>query len=63
MSHLSHFCAVLPHTSHAVQAPIFDLDPPEYESGWHSDVPRSGIAPYTGPWGATCTLPRQLPPG
>ncbi|KIP08582.1 hypothetical protein PHLGIDRAFT_87922, partial [Phlebiopsis gigantea 11061_1 CR5-6] len=61
MSHLSHFCSVLPQTSHGVQGPIFDLDPPEYESGWHSDVPRSGIAPYTGPWGATCTLPRQVP--
>ncbi len=49
--------------------PLFDLDPPDFVEGWHSLDPRPsvrpcdpGARPYEGPWGATCTLPRQLPP-
>lgn len=61
ISHLYHFCAILPHSSHTVQGPIFDLDPPDYEVGWHSFDPRPPQVPYAGPWGATCTLPRQVP--
>ncbi|EKM51767.1 uncharacterized protein PHACADRAFT_150441 [Phanerochaete carnosa HHB-10118-sp] len=61
ISHLYHFCAILPHSSHTVQGPIFELDPPEYDEGWHSLDPRYAPAPYGGPWGATCTLPRQVP--
>ncbi|GJE88808.1 Dicer-like protein 2 [Phanerochaete sordida] len=61
VSHLYHFCSILPHSSHAVQGPVFDLDPPDYQEGWHSFDPRYPPAPYPGPWGATCTLPRQVP--
>lgn len=62
MGHLHHFCAVLTRTVHAPLLPLFDLDPPEYEKGWHSFETRSSGANYEGPWGSTCTLPRQVPP-
>ncbi|THG98355.1 hypothetical protein EW026_g3818 [Hermanssonia centrifuga] len=69
IAHLHHFCAVLPHNGHTSQMPLFDLDPPDFVEGWHSLDPRPsvrpcdpGARPYEGPWGATCTLPRQLPP-
>ncbi|KAI0697912.1 P-loop containing nucleoside triphosphate hydrolase protein [Cytidiella melzeri] len=61
IAHLHHFCSVLPHTGHSQLLPIFDLDPPEMEEGWHSLDPRPGVKPYEGPWGATCILPRQVP--
>lgn len=63
MAHLHHFCAVLTQTAHAPQLPLFDLDPPDYEDGWHSLDPRPVAYRYEGPWGASCTLPRQVPIG
>ncbi|KAI0771427.1 P-loop containing nucleoside triphosphate hydrolase protein [Irpex lacteus] len=61
IGHLHHFCSVLPHSGHGPLLPIFDLDPPEMEEGWHSLNPAPGVSRYQGPWGATCILPRQVP--
>jgi endoribonuclease Dicer len=74
--HLEHFCAVLPNGKHskclkvrvvhrilkAPPVPIYDDDPPEYPEGWHLLGGRPGTEPYQGPYGATVTLPRLLPP-
>ncbi|KAJ7104097.1 hypothetical protein B0H15DRAFT_8026 [Mycena belliarum] len=62
VSHLHHFCAVIPNTGHVDYRPIFDIDPPELPEGWHSFEDRStAIKPYLGPYGAKVTLPRLLP--
>ncbi|KAJ6619807.1 hypothetical protein B0H10DRAFT_2025133 [Mycena sp. CBHHK59/15] len=62
VSHLNHFCAVIPNTGHVDHRPLFDIDPPEMPEGWHSFEKRStGIRPYMGPYGAKVTLPRLLP--
>jgi endoribonuclease Dicer len=59
ISHLTHFCAVIPNSTHVDNSPLFDLDPPEFPEGWHFlQGPR---AAYTGPYGSTVTLPRTLP--
>ncbi|KAF8074170.1 hypothetical protein FPV67DRAFT_791384 [Lyophyllum atratum] len=63
VSHLSHFCAVIPNGAHADNRPLYDIDPPEIPEGWHAfdNRTRSGIAAYGGPWGSKVTLPRSLP--
>ncbi|KAJ6494868.1 hypothetical protein C8R47DRAFT_1043561 [Mycena vitilis] len=62
VSHLNHFCAVIPNAGHVDHRPLFDIDPPDLPEGWHSFENRSTkIEPYSGPWGAKVTLPRLLP--
>ncbi|KJA14070.1 hypothetical protein HYPSUDRAFT_1074175 [Hypholoma sublateritium FD-334 SS-4] len=59
ISHLTHFCSVIPNTVHVDNCPLFDIDPPEFPEGWHfSTGPRE---PYLGPYGSKVTLPRALP--
>ncbi|KAF8165137.1 hypothetical protein B0H34DRAFT_830272 [Crassisporium funariophilum] len=62
VSHLSHFCAVIPNSSHADNRPLYDLNPPEFPEGWHAfDSQSKAMIPYTGPYGSKVTLPRTLP--
>ncbi|KAJ6531839.1 hypothetical protein B0H19DRAFT_1188825 [Mycena capillaripes] len=62
VSHLNHFCAVIPNAGHVDHRPLYDIDPPELPEGWHSFENRSTkIEVYAGPWGAKVTLPRLLP--
>ncbi|KAF9553265.1 P-loop containing nucleoside triphosphate hydrolase protein [Agrocybe pediades] len=62
ISHLSHFCAVIPNTTHADNTPLYDIDPPEFPEGWHAlaETLRPQAA-YAGPYGSRVTLPRSLP--
>ncbi|KAF8963391.1 hypothetical protein BDZ97DRAFT_1919826 [Flammula alnicola] len=62
ISHLTHFCAVIPNSSHVDNRPLYDIDPPEFPEGWHSfDAQYQPLVPYTGPYGSRVTLPRTLP--
>ena len=61
ISHLAHFCAVIPNSIHVDNRPLYDLDPPEFTEGWHSFDGRSQELVYTGPYGSSITLPRTLP--
>ncbi|KAG6872281.1 hypothetical protein C0995_011318 [Termitomyces sp. Mi166 len=63
VSHLSHFCAVIPSSVHADNRPLYDVDPPEFAEGWHSfdNRSKSFVSPYAGPFGSKVTLPRSLP--
>ncbi|KAJ7494794.1 hypothetical protein B0H11DRAFT_2156090 [Mycena galericulata] len=64
ISHLNHFCAVIPNAGHVDHRPLYDIDPPEMPEGWHSFENRStAITLYPGPYGAKVTLPRMLPSG
>lgn len=64
VSHLSHFCAVIPNSAHIDNRPVYDIDPPELPLGWHSLEDRSTriARPYAGPFGSKVTLPKVLPP-
>lgn len=62
ISHLTHFCSVLPNTTHADIFPIYDITPPDYPTGYHSCPPGTILYPNNGPFGATVLLPRFLPP-
>ena len=42
----------------AHNAPLFDIDPPDYPLEWHAD--RGPRPQYTGPYGCTLTLPRLV---
>ena len=59
ISHLTHFCAVIPNSTHVDNRPLFERDPPEFPDGWHSST--TPLAVYEGPYGSTVTLPRALP--
>ncbi|KAF9476959.1 P-loop containing nucleoside triphosphate hydrolase protein [Pholiota conissans] len=59
ISHLTHFCAVIPNSTHVDNRPLFELDPPEFPEGWH--FAQSARPDYSGPYGSTVTLPRTLP--
>lgn len=65
--HLSHFCATIPSAlSHSTftHQPIYEIDPPEFSTGWHALDPSERFLPeqgYQGPYGARLTLPRVLP--
>ncbi|KZP21485.1 P-loop containing nucleoside triphosphate hydrolase protein [Athelia psychrophila] len=59
ISHLNHFCSVLPKGTQAPLVPLYDVDPPDLPEGWHENRPP--VLPYKGPWGATVTLPRIVP--
>ena len=61
ISHLAHFCAVIPDASHVDNRPLYDVDPPDFVEGWHSFDGRSQGLPYAGPYGSSVTLPRTLP--
>ncbi|KIK27403.1 hypothetical protein PISMIDRAFT_93262 [Pisolithus microcarpus 441] len=61
ISHLNHFCSLLPTTRHQNYQALYDIDPPDMPEGWHSSVPRQDdILPYPGPFGCTLTLPRVI---
>ncbi|KZP10713.1 P-loop containing nucleoside triphosphate hydrolase protein [Athelia psychrophila] len=59
ISHLNHFCSVLPTGTQSALVPLYDVDPPDLPEGWHENRPQ--VLPYEGPWGATVTLPRVVP--
>ncbi|KAF8428422.1 hypothetical protein L210DRAFT_3764899 [Boletus edulis BED1] len=59
VSHLNHFCSVLPNSRHTSLAPLYDIDPPDLPEGWHEE--QQGIPAYQGPFGCTLTLPKVLP--
>ena len=61
ISHLAHFCSVIPNASHVDNRPLYDIDPAEFAEGWHSFDGQSQGLPYTGPYGSSVTLPRTLP--
>jgi endoribonuclease Dicer len=61
ISHLAHFCAVIPNASHIDNQPLYDIDPPDFAEGWHSFGGQSQGLPYAGPYGSSVTLPRTLP--
>ncbi|KAG1732456.1 uncharacterized protein EDB91DRAFT_1152051 [Suillus paluster] len=63
VTHLNHFCAVLPNSGHTAHLPIYDIDPLDMPVGWHSfdALQRDDPPPYPGPFGCTVTLPRLLP--
>lgn len=66
ISHVAHFCNTLRSVVRTEVQPIFDINPPDYPQGYHSLVD-SGLTggplpKYPGPYGATLTLPRLLPP-
>ncbi|KAI6044733.1 hypothetical protein EDC04DRAFT_2639245 [Pisolithus marmoratus] len=60
ISHLNHFCSLLPSTRHENYQPLYDIDPPDMPEGWHSFEPRPNMLPYTGPFGCTLTLPKVI---
>lgn len=62
VSRLHHFCDMLPYSGQGDHRPLFELDPPDFTQGWHGLDPKPSAEPYGGPWGAMCTLPKQLPP-
>ena len=59
ISHLAHFCAVIPNASHVGNRPLYGIDPAEFAEGWHSfdGHGQSQGLPYTGPYGSSATLP------
>ncbi|EGO19166.1 hypothetical protein SERLADRAFT_443209 [Serpula lacrymans var. lacrymans S7.9] len=61
VSHLNHFCSILPNSYRVSHLPIYDIDPPDMPEGWHSFEHKSNVPPYPGPFGCTVTLPRLLP--
>ena len=60
IEHIFHFCSILPYSGLANNAPLFDIDPPDYPVEWHAD--RGPRLPYTGLYGCTLTLPRLVDP-
>ncbi|KAG0708464.1 hypothetical protein DFH29DRAFT_892712 [Suillus ampliporus] len=63
VTHLNHFCSVLPNSGHTAHLPIYDIDPADMPEGWHSFDPQQRVdpPPYPRPFGCTVTLPRLLP--
>ena len=64
VSHLNHFCSVLPNSRHTNHVAIYDIDPPDLPEGWHAlDAAHQQSLPVPqGPFGCTLTLPKVLPP-
>ncbi|EPQ54406.1 P-loop containing nucleoside triphosphate hydrolase protein [Gloeophyllum trabeum ATCC 11539] len=60
IGHLAHFCSILPGAAYGHNAPLYDIDPPDFPEGWHANDPRHQGLPYPGPFGATVTLPRYV---
>ena len=63
ISHLNHFCAVLPNSRHTNHVALYDIDPPDLPEGWHAlGDGQQDIPEYQGPFGCTVTLPKALSP-
>lgn len=61
ITHLNHFCSLLPTPGHESHQPFYDIDPPDMPEGWHSLEPRDQtVLPYQGPFGCTLTLPKVI---
>ncbi|KAL4073180.1 hypothetical protein V8B97DRAFT_2022986 [Scleroderma yunnanense] len=64
ISHLNHFCSLLPTPGHESHQPLYDIDPPDMPYGWHAlESQHQCIEPYLGPFGCTLTLPTVIDPG
>ena len=63
VSHLNHFCSVLPNSRHTSYVAFYDIDPPDLPEGWHAlGDGQQALPMYQGPFGCTLTLPKALPP-
>ena len=63
VSHLNHFCSVLPNSRHTNHVALYDIDPPDLPEGWHAlEAEQQSVSPPQGPFGCTLTLPKVLPP-
>ena len=61
ITHLNHFCSLLPTPGHESHQPFYDIDPPDMPEGWHSLEPKDQtVLPYLGPFGCTLTLPKVI---
>jgi endoribonuclease Dicer len=60
VEHIFHFCSILPYSGLANNAPLFEIDPPDYPLEWHTD--RGPRPPHSGSYGCTLTLPRLVDP-
>ncbi|PFH49493.1 hypothetical protein AMATHDRAFT_63058 [Amanita thiersii Skay4041] len=64
ISHLFHFCSVIPNTSsgHVDNRPLFDIYPPDMPEGWHEMTSSGAAANHLRgpPFGSTVTLPKCL---
>ncbi|THH09756.1 hypothetical protein EW145_g1776 [Phellinidium pouzarii] len=63
ISHIAHFCNTLPIVFRTDIQATYDVEPPDYPQGFH-DIPSASMYEIRneGPYGATLTLPRLLPP-
>lgn len=62
ISHLNHFCSILPNSRHTNHVALYDIDPPDLPEGWHAlGDGQQGIPASQGPYGCTLTLPKVLP--
>lgn len=62
VSHLNHFCSVLPNSRHTNHVALYDIDPLDLPEGWHAlDNEHREVPIYQGPFGCTLTLPKVLP--
>ncbi|CAA7262744.1 unnamed protein product [Cyclocybe aegerita] len=49
VSHLTHFCAIIPNSAYVDDYPLYDLDPPELPESWHAfDSELKGKPPNAG---------------
>lgn len=63
LSHIAHFCSKLPGVFRTDIHPTYDLDPSDYPIGYHEILSSKSARPTNpGPFHATLTLPRLLPP-
>ncbi|OCB90323.1 hypothetical protein A7U60_g2499 [Sanghuangporus baumii] len=66
ISHVAHFCNTLRSVAREDIQPMYDITPPDYPQGYHalSQLERSlePLGSNPGPYGATLTLPRLIPP-
>ena len=58
ISHLTHFCSVIPNTVHVDNRPLFNVDPPGLSEGCRR-FSTGPCKPYLG--GSKVTLPCALP--
>ena len=62
ISHLNHFCAVMPSAGYGNCLPVFETDPPELPENSPSTSRATGTTPAVqAPFGATVRLPHYLP--
>ncbi|KAF8267333.1 hypothetical protein EI94DRAFT_1786492 [Lactarius quietus] len=60
ITHIVHYCSILPYSGNGSHSALFDIDPPEYPIEWHAN--QDLHVPYPGPYGCTLTLPKLVPP-